>query len=146
MDRRFPPGSPLAEALGAGQANGLVFVAAGSDLGDDFDAVHHELAEAFELSQRAMRDAQPIVYVVAGEDLLGQRGAPAAMVATGLLSAARTAAVEGLQAGVTVNTLAAFADADPADVARWVERLLDAAGVTGELVRLGGGHIGKALP
>jgi hypothetical protein len=37
-------------------------------------------------------------------------------------------------------------EADPTVVASWATRLLDADGVTGELVRVGPGHLGKALP
>jgi len=87
-----------------------------------------------------------VVYVVAGDDLLGRRGPGRAMVACGLLSAARTAAVEGARAGVPVNTLAVEADTPPATVAAWVARLLEPGGPTGELVRLGTAHLGKALP
>jgi hypothetical protein len=68
------------------------------------------------------------------------------MVATGLLSAARTAALEGTRKGWTANVLAVDAEADPALVNEWAQLLLDTDGVTGELVRLGPGHIGKALP
>lgn len=144
---RLPAGSHLAEALGRLPADdGLVFVAAGPDLGDDWEAVAHELGEAFDETQIALRDGHPVVYVVAGEDLLGRRGAPAAMVACGLLSAARTAAIEGARAGIPVNVVAPFDGADPDDVATWVDRLLTAAGTTGELVRIGPDHIGKALP
>jgi hypothetical protein len=42
--------------------------------------------------------------------------------------------------------LAVDAEADPALVNEWAQLLLDTDGVTGELVRLGPGHIGKALP
>lgn len=143
---RVPSDSVLVEALEGVDDTGLVFVAAGPAIGDDWDAVRHELDEAFAASRAAMRDGRPIVYVVAGEDLLGRRGLPAAMVACGLLSAARTAAIEGAKPGVTVNVVAPFEGVDPSEVATWVGRLLEASGVTGELVRLGPDHLGKALP
>lgn len=146
MESRVPPSAPLAAALDDLDGDGLVFVAAGPAIGDDFDAVHTELADAFEATQSALRDGRPVVYVVAGEDLLGQRGAPAAMVACGLLSAARTAALEGARAGVTVNVVAAFDGTGPDQVRSWVLRLMEADGATGELVRLGSAHLGKALP
>lgn len=123
-----------------------MFVAAGPQMGDDFEAVQAELEEAFHLSQSAAREAASMVYVVAGEDLLGQRGAPAAMVACGLLSAARTAAIEGAKPGFTVNVLAPEQGEVPDRIASWIARLLDADGATGELVRLGPAHLGKALP
>jgi len=146
MPTRIHPGSPVAGALEAADVGALVFAASGPDLGEDWDAIALELGEAFDLTQVAMRDGTPVVYLVAGEDLLGQRGAPAAMVACGLLSAARTAAVEGARAGIPVNVVAAFGDAEVDEVVEWVRRLADPAGMSGELVRLGTGHLGKALP
>lgn len=150
---RTPPGHDvLEEALAEvgithGPATeGLVFVASGPALGEDWEAIAHELEEAFTLSQQAARAGASIVYVVAGEDLLGQRGAGAAMVACGLLSAARTAAFEGVKPGFSVNTVAPESGVDPAGVAKWIERMLDSRGSTGELVRLGPAHLGKALP
>lgn len=150
---RIPPGNEtLEQALDhAGIAHtstedGLVFVASGPAAGEDWDVIAHELEEAFTLSQQAARAGRNLVYVVAGEDLLGQRGAGAAMVACGLLSAARTAAFEGVKPGFTINTVAPEAGADPAHTARWISRMLDSNGCTGELVRVGGAHLGKALP
>ncbi len=149
LSRRRIPISNLALAEGFAEetdSEGLVFVAAGPEIGDDWDAVAHELAEAFRLTQEAVQAGAPVVYVVAGEDLLGQRGVPAAMIATGLLSAARTTAIETARASVPINVLAPFDDADPADVVAWSLRLLERTGVTGEVIRLGAKHLGKALP
>ncbi len=150
---RIPPGHETLEAallatgLRHGSADeGLVFVASGPALGEEWDAIAHELEEAFTFSQQAVRAGANIVYVVAGEDLLGQRGAGAAMVACGLLSAARTVGFEGAKPGFTANTVAPEAGADTGDTARWISRMLDSHGSTGELVRVGAGHIGKALP
>ncbi|NND85406.1 MAG: hypothetical protein HKN46_09685 [Acidimicrobiia bacterium] len=149
----LPPGSePLGAALApAGVhhgpiADGLVFAASGPAVGDDFGAVQAELEEAFHLSRSAAREAAPMVYVVAGEDLLGQRGAPAAMVSCGLLSAARTAAIEGAKPAFSVNVVAPEQGAAPDAIATWVARFLDADGATGELLRVGPAHLGKALP
>ena len=52
------------------------------------------------------------------------------------------------RAGVPVNVVATEEATPPAAVAAWVERLLTPGpgGPTGELVRLGGEHLGKALP
>lgn len=150
---RIPPGhEALVQAFAdAGVSHtsaedGLVFVASGPALGEEWDAVAHELEEAFTLSQQAVRAGANLVYVVAGEDLLGQRGPSAAMVACGLLSAARTVGFEGAKPGFTANTVAPEAGAAPGSVVRWIERMLDSAGSTGELVRVGAAHLGKALP
>ena len=69
------------------------------------------------------------------------------MVATGLLSAARTAAIEGSRKGWTANVVAFDDEADPEYVKGWAERLAEGSfGVTGELIRIGSSHLGKALP
>ena len=91
-------------------------------------------------------DEESFVYVVHHDDLLGRRGAGNAIVASGLLSAARTAALEGVRKGWTTNVIAHDDDTDPKDIEKWAERMLESQGVTGELIRIGSTHIGKALP
>jgi hypothetical protein len=99
------------------------------------------------MSREAAQREESFVYVVHHDDLLGRRGPGNAMVAAGLLSAARTAAMEGSRRGWTVNVVAYDDSADPGDVDRWAQRLAeDSLGVTGELVRVGTSHLGKALP
>ena len=124
---------------------GLVFVA-NSTVSDEWPAVLDELTAAFELSQDAIRSGGPIVYVLEGDDLLGRRGPGSAMVACGLLSAARTLALEAARAGVPVNVLAVGATSTSESVRFWVEALCDRNGPNGELIRLGADHLGKALP
>lgn len=139
MTLRVPtPWEPAFDSPGS-----LVFAA--SDVSDDWDHVSAELTAAFELSQSAARDGRAITYIVHNDDLLGRRGSGRAMVATGLLSAARTAAVELAKASVPVNVLAVEDDTTPDTIARWVEMLAEPGGPTGELIHLGPGHIGKAL-
>lgn len=121
----------------------LVFVAA--DVSDQWEAIEAELRLAFALSQDAARNGNPIIYVVHNDDLLGRRGPGKAMVATGLLSAARTAAVEMANTGAPVNVLAVEDDTAAEVVARWATQLAVGPAPTGELVHLGAGHIGKAL-
>ncbi len=114
-------------------------------VGDDWGEVKAELIRAFHMSRRAAQAEESFVYVVRHDDLLGRRGAGNAMVAAGLLSAARTAAIEGASKGWTANVIA-FDDAPREEVQRWATWMLDSHGVTGELIRLGPGHLGKALP
>jgi hypothetical protein len=116
------------------------------DVGDAWEEVLAELTQAFEASRASARAGESFVYVVRQDDLLGRRGAGTAMVAAGLLSAARTAALEGTRKGWTANVVAYDEDADRAVVENWAKRLLDSDGVTGELIRVGPGHVGKALP
>jgi len=114
---------------------------------DNWIEVRDELERAFELSRKAAQDEESFVYVVHHDDLLGRRGPGQAMVATGLLSAARTAAIEGSRKGWTANVIAYDDGADEEMVERWAERLAgESEGVTGELIRIGSSHLGKALP
>lgn len=116
-------------------------------VGEDWAEVRAELERAFAFSRQAAREEKSFVYVVRHDDLLGRRGAGNAMVATGLLSAARTAAIEGSRKGWAVNVVAYDEGADRAQVDAWAARLANNAdGVTGELLRIGSGHLGKALP
>jgi hypothetical protein len=113
---------------------------------DQWPAVRDELRRAFEMARTAAQGEESFVFVVRLDDLLGRGGLGDAMVATGLLSAARTAALEGSRKGWTANVIAFDDDVDRAQVERWATAMLDTDGVTGELIRLGPGHIGKALP
>lgn len=113
---------------------------------DDWAQARAVLMRAFEMSQQAARVEAPIVYVVHGDDLLGRRGAPSAMVATGLLSAARTAAIELSRKATPVNVVAVGDDTQSELTALWVSRMMETGGPTGELIRLDPSHLGKALP
>ncbi len=126
-------------------SQGLVFWA-DQTLGDDWEEVLDEMTEAFMLSREAARAGAPVVYVVDSADLLGRRGAGKAMVATGLLSAARDLAQETVRAGIPANVVATDEHTDPQVVATWIARLLDRPGTTGELIRLGSTHLARALP
>jgi len=113
---------------------------------DEWADIRKELDRAFQLSRAAAQAEESFVYVVHHDDLLGRRGAGDAMVATGLLSAVRTAAIEGSRKGWTANVIAYDDGADKKDVEQWANQLLDSDGVTGELIRIGSSHLGKALP
>lgn len=116
------------------------------EVGQGWAEVLAELTRAFESSRAAAQTGDSIVYVIRQDDLLGRRGAGNAMVATGLLSAARTAALEGARKAWTANVVAYDEDVDRSSVEGWATRLLESEGVTGELIRIGPGHLGKALP
>lgn len=113
---------------------------------DEWADIKAELDRAFQMSRLAAQAEESFVYVVHSDDLLGRRGAGNAMVATGLLSAARTAAIEGSRKGWTVNVIAHDDDADQEQVRDWANQMLDSNGATGELIRIGSSHLGKALP
>jgi hypothetical protein len=113
---------------------------------DDWSDVLSALTRAFEASRAAAQAGESIVYVVHNDDLLGRRGPGKAMLATGLLSAARTAALEGVRDGWTANVIAISSGVDPDRVADWANNLVTSPDVTGEVLRIGPDHIGKALP
>ena len=114
---------------------------------DDWPQVRSELERAFIFSRQAAQHEQSFVYVIHHDDLLGRRGAGDAMVAAGLLSAARTAAIEGSRKGWSANVIAYDEGEDLSQVEAWARRLAgDSEGVTGELIRVGSSHLGKALP
>jgi hypothetical protein len=116
------------------------------EVGDDWGEVLDALTRAFEASRASAQAGEPIVYVVHNDDLLGRRGPGKAMLATGLLSGARTAALEGVRDGWTANVIAVSHGVDPEQVAIWAGQLIESADVTGEVLRIGPDHIGKALP
>jgi hypothetical protein len=116
------------------------------EVAESWPEILSALTKAFELCRTAAQAEQPIVFVVRQDDLLGRRGPGNAMIATGLLSAARTAALEGSRKGWTANVVAYDEDADREKVQAWAEMLLETGDVTGELVRVGPGHVGKTLP
>ena len=137
----------LTDALGGlSLPDGALVFVANSGVSDEWAAVLEELTEAFDLSQAAVRSGGPIVYLLDADDLLGRRGIGSAMVACGLLSAARTLALETARAGIPVNVLALGAPTTPESVRFWVEALCGPNGPNGELIRLGADHLGKALP
>ncbi|HKY47439.1 MAG TPA: hypothetical protein VJQ79_05575 [Acidimicrobiia bacterium] len=123
----------------------LIFVA-NSAVSDGWTAVLDELTAAYQLSQAAVRSGGPIVYLVESDDLLGRRGIGSAMVACGLLSAARTLALETARAGSPVNVIALGTATTQDSLRVWVELLCRPDGPSGELIRLGADHLGKALP
>jgi hypothetical protein len=134
----------LEAALGAASHAGLLFAAHAAP-GDGWDGVEAELQRAFELTREAFAHAEPIVYLVRQEDLLGQAGAPGAMLATALLSAARALATEDRDATTQVNVLAYADPADPGLLAGWARTLLEQPGVTGELIQVGRAHLGRIV-
>lgn len=113
---------------------------------DDWVEIRAELRRAFEMSREAAQAEESFVYVVHHDDLLGRRGAGNAMVATGLLSAARTSAIEGSRKGWTANVIAYDEGSPPEIVDEWAQRMCTQTDVTGELIRIGSSHLGKALP
>jgi len=104
------------------------------------------LDATFVASQRVAREGGSAVYVVREEDVAGTRGAPAAMLACALVSAARALAFEGARRGVVANALAVDGETDPQLIARAVARAVSEPAPTGELTQLGTFHLGRSTP
>lgn len=115
------------------------------EIGDDWSDAKTELTEAFVGSRTAAQNSTSLVYVVRNDDLLGRNGATRAMVAAGLLSAARTAALEGASKEWTANLIAYDLTVDPDEVMKRALFVLANGITTGEIIHMGPGHIGKAL-
>lgn len=114
-----------------------------NDWGETLDG----LTRLFRVAKAAAEHGASVVFVVSVDALLGRTGALEAMAATGVVSAARTLALELKKQGAVVNCLATAETTPPDEAARWIVRLLEASpeGPTGELIQLSGGQIGKAL-
>jgi hypothetical protein len=106
----------------------------------DFTEVETFILDAFHRSQQAARDGEAMIFVLSNEHLLGQNGAPGAILANALLSGMRTLAAEGHQA----NAIAVGAEADAEDLQYWIGQLEHGRGVNGELVHVHAKHVGKA--
>jgi len=136
--------SPARELSTPEIERGLLFWA--GPVADGWEEVLAELTEAFVASRESAARGESFVYIVGTDDLLGRNGPGPAMVASGLLSAARTAALEGAGKGWTANVVATDPETDPAVALSWAQRLLETDDLDGEVIRLGPGHLGKALP
>jgi hypothetical protein len=115
------------------------------DVLDDLDRVTAALSAAFVALRDAMQDERPVVCVVDERDLLGQRSVIDAALATGLVGLARTAALEGAKSGWSVNTVSHRGDPDSAAVRNAVA-WLGGSGLSGQLLRVDGDHLGKVWP
>ena len=109
--------------------------------GDDPGAVGSALTDAFIAARDALEAGRAVVFVVGTGDLLGQGNPLDAAVATGLLGMMRTLAIEGAKPGWRVNVVAGAAE-DGAAVEETVA-LLGSSSLTGQLLQLGGGNLGK---
>jgi hypothetical protein len=115
------------------------------DIGPEWEDARAELIVAFEMSREAAKREESIVYVVKNDDLLGRDGPTRAMVSSGLVSAARTAALEGAPKGWTANVIAYDTSIPVGAVLERARFVLSNGITTGEIIHLGPGHIGKAL-
>lgn len=125
-------------------ADGVVFVASRGMA--DWQSVEDELTDAFLLAQQASAADAPIVFVVDSDAMLGRAGALDSMVATGLVSGARTLAFEGVRKDRYVGIIATDRSEKSGDLARAVRFAVASRAGHGQVVALGTGHVGAMLP
>lgn len=109
----------------------------------DLDEVRAGLVDAFEQVQRAIGDEDDVVVVLPATDLLGHGGAARSAYVGGLVGMVRAVAFEGARPGWVINALALPEGVEVADVdvAAYV-----GPGVTGQVVTVGPGLVGKVAP
>jgi hypothetical protein len=133
------------ESAGPGAGDGLVFMAE-TPAEEGFAAIEAELVECYRLSRRATGAGAPVVYVVPAADLLGQGGVAGGILAAAILSGMRALAMEGAREGMRANAVGFGDPLDAPGVSRWVAALIRDESVSGELIRVGAGHLGKLVP
>jgi hypothetical protein len=109
----------------------------------DLAQVRQGLVDAFERVQRAIGDEQPVVLVVPAADLLGHRGPERGAYIGGLVGMVRAVAFEGARPGWSINALAVPEGMEVGDdlVPSYI-----GSGVTGQVVTVGPGLVGKVTP
>jgi NAD(P)-dependent dehydrogenase (short-subunit alcohol dehydrogenase family) len=101
------------------------------------------LHDAFVVTQAAIGDGEPVVFVVDSPALLGQASFEDSAVACGLLGLARAVAFEGGSKGWQVNVVAVDPGAEP-DAG--LIALASSAGLTGQLLNASTAAVGKVVP
>lgn len=113
---------------------------------ESWGAAEDELTEVFVLTQAAVVENGPVVYIVDSRALIG-RGAPLdAAVATGLLAGARAIAFERKRYSGYASLVATGTDVDLAETAEAVRLLLTTRASNGQPLMVGAEHLGAALP
>jgi hypothetical protein len=125
-------------------AEGVVFVA-GTGM-PDWPAAEDELAEAFRLAQDASVAGAPVVFVVETDAMLGRAAPLDAMVATGLVSGARTLAFEGLRKDRYVGIVATDRRESAGELGEAVRFAIASRAGHGQVITLGTGHAGAMFP
>lgn len=120
---------------------GFVHDASASEPGT-WEELEAELDSVFAGTQQAVRDGQPIVYVVHEPSMWGHTSPLRSALATALLGAMRSAAVELARSGGAANVLAVDEDTDGGRVARTLDWLL-AGDISGAVVTAGTAHLGR---
>lgn len=123
--------------------SGLIVDASHADELTGWEDLEQLLFRAFALFRSAKQQDKSVVVIVHADDLLGRRGALAGMAASALTSCVRTLALEARKLTLAANIVATDSGQDLSLVTTTVRWLLTNSGVTGQLVTLGRGNLGK---
>jgi NAD(P)-dependent dehydrogenase (short-subunit alcohol dehydrogenase family) len=107
------------------------------------DTLEDTLLAAFLTVREALTGGGAVVVVVRDADLLGHGQSADAALAGGLVGMVRALAIEGVRDGWQINALALSGAVSDEQREIWIERLVEPAGATGELFRLGELHLGR---
>ncbi len=110
-------------------------------LDDGVDGVERAIVAAFEAIRSSLSAGASVLVVLSDGDLLGQGDPADAAVASALLGLVRAAALEGEKQGWMIN---AVSRRDPG-VCLPTEAIAEMA-LSGQLIRVGTGHLGRILP
>lgn len=121
--------------------SGLVYDASASEP-QSWAELEAELTEVFRLTQTAVQQKQPIVYVVHEPSIWGHEGPLRSALATALLGGVRSAAVELTRAGLPANAVALGATEELDKAASTIDFLLSGS-LTGQTLTCGTVHLGR---
>jgi hypothetical protein len=110
---------------------------------DDLAGVRSALLTAFEQVKAAIAAGEDVLMAVPAADLLGHRGPERGAYVGGLVGMVRAVAFEGARPGWVINVVAL---PEGVEVADGDLDLYVGAGVTGQVVTVGTGLLGKVAP
>jgi hypothetical protein len=110
----------------------------------ELDDLGGALASVFAQVQQAITEEDSVVMTVLSEDLLGHRSPEGGAYVNALIGLARSAAFEGARLGWKVNVVAHPSSLDLSD-AEAIEAV-SADGLSGQVITLGSGCVGKVIP
>lgn len=125
---------------------GVVIDATNSAALNTWHDVETALAQSFAALREAKKRDVNLVAIVRTDDEYGRQGALPAMFACALTSAVRTLALEARDLTMMANVVAADDDGNRDALLRTVCDLLESDSVTGQVIVVGRGHLGKVQP
>jgi hypothetical protein len=110
------------------------------------EQLEDELTRAFHCIRGAIGRGDAVVVSLDERDVQARRSPAAAALAHGLLGLTRAFAIEGRKPGWRIAALSTPSPNDPEERLRWIEHLSESELASGNLIRLGGEHLGRVAP